>query len=171
MDDSTQSMIREHIIRQIREVLSQFLPSVGSDTMRILGVTPNSILEPRNYLESIRPIVSEIEEYLQNNRPDIKTRFVAAKIFRGKTYFLLDLNIADYNYETAHDCKMLIPVYVLRLSKRQPTILRKPELDGTVAKVLRNMHNLQDQDPLPLFDNHYDENLQYPNPRRPQFGY
>lgn len=60
------------------------------------------------------------------------------------------------------------PVYVLGLTKRQLTVVRKRSLDEPIAKVLRNMHNLHGQDPLPLFDNHYDENLQYPNPRNLQ---
>lgn len=168
MDDSTQR-IREHIIRQIRVVLSEVPPNVGSNTIRILGDTPNSILDPEDYLESIRPFISETEQCLQEYHPDNKTRFVAVKICRGNhSYFILDLNNTDYNYETAHECKTLIPVYVLRLSKRQPTLFRKRELDKTIAKVLRNMHNLHGQDPLPLFDNHYDENLQYCNPRSPQ---
>ncbi|PWY88019.1 hypothetical protein BO94DRAFT_61290 [Aspergillus sclerotioniger CBS 115572] len=170
--DNTIQPVREHIIRQIRVVLSEFLPDVGSGTLRILGVTPNSLLDPEDYVESIRPFVSETEQYLQKYHPDNETRFIAAKIVRGKTsYFILDLNNTDYNYETAHECKTRIPVYVLRPSKRQPTIFRKRELDASIAKILRNMHNLHGQDPLPLFDNHYDENLQYPNPRRPQFEF
>lgn len=165
MDNSTQK-IREHIICQIRVVLSEFLQDGGSGMIRILGDTPNSILDPGDYLESIRPFASEVQDYLQKYHPDNKTRFLAAKICRGKhSYFIVDLNNTDYNYETAHECRTLIPVYVLRLSKRQPTIFRKRELDETLAKILREMHNCHGQDPLPLFDNHYNENLQYRNPR------
>ncbi|RAL06175.1 uncharacterized protein BO80DRAFT_2922 [Aspergillus ibericus CBS 121593] len=165
MDDSTQR-IREHIIRQIRVVLFKFLPDVGSGPIRILGDTPNSILDPKDYLGSIRPFVSEVQNCLHEHHPNNEARFVAVNIYRGKhSYFVVDLNNTDYNYETAHECKTLIPVYVLRLSKRQPTILRKRELDETIAKTLRTMHDGHGQDPLPLFDNYYDENLQYRNPR------
>ena len=59
----------------------------------------------------------------------------------------------------------MIPVYVLGLTKRQPTIVRKRSMHETIAKVLRDMHNLHGQDPLLLCDKHYDENLQYLNPR------
>ncbi|GKZ28679.1 hypothetical protein AbraIFM66950_011115 [Aspergillus brasiliensis] len=171
MDDSTHQ-IRERIIRQIRAVLSEFPPDVGSSTIRILGDTPNSILDPQDYLKSIRPFVSETEECLKKIHPDNETRFVAAKIYRGKhSYFIVDVNNTEYDYETAHDCKTVIPVYVLRLSKRQPTIFRKRELDEDIAKVLRNMHNLHGQDALPLYDNHYDVNLCYPNPRRPEYEF
>ncbi|RAK85988.1 hypothetical protein BO79DRAFT_289501 [Aspergillus costaricaensis CBS 115574] len=169
MDDSTKQL-RERILRQIRVVLSQLPPDVGSGTIRILGDTPNSILDPEDFLGSIRPFVTETEESLRKFHPGNETRFVAAKICRGKhSYFILDLNNSNYNYETAHECKTLIPVYVLRLSKRQPTIFRKRELDESIAKILRNMHNLHGQAPLPLFDNHYDPYLQYPNPRSPHY--
>ena len=48
MNGSTQE-IREYIIRQIRVVLSKFLQdvNVGSATIRILGDTPTSILDPK----------------------------------------------------------------------------------------------------------------------------
>ena len=49
MDDSTQQ-IRDQIICQIRGVLFEFLRDVGSGTMRILRDTPNSILDPKEYL-------------------------------------------------------------------------------------------------------------------------
>ncbi|KAB8254096.1 hypothetical protein BDV32DRAFT_143205 [Aspergillus pseudonomiae] len=139
MNGSTQE-IREYIIRQIRVVLSKFLQdvNVGSATIRILGDTPT------------------------NNT----TLFIATTIYRGKhSYFVLNLNNNDYNYETAHECKTIVPVYVLRLSKRQPTIFRKRELDETIAETLRDLHDCHGQDPLPLFDSHYEENRCYPHPR------
>lgn len=77
--------------------------------MRIIGDIPNSILDPEDYFKSIRPFVSETEEYLQKSHPDNKTRLVAIKICRGKhSYFIIDLNNTDYNYETAHECRTLI---------------------------------------------------------------
>ncbi|KNG79991.1 hypothetical protein ANOM_011916 [Aspergillus nomiae NRRL 13137] len=167
MNGSTQE-IRGYIIRQIRVVLSKFLQdvNVGSATIRILGDTPTSILDPEDYLASIYPFVSETEECLKKHHPDNTTRFIATTIYRGKhSYFVLDLNNNDYTYETAHECKTIVPVYVLRLSKRQPTIFRKRELDETIAETLRDLHDCHGQDPLPLFDNHYEENRCYRHPR------
>ena len=165
MDDSTQR-IREHIIRQIRVVLSEVPPNVGSNTIRILGDTPNSILNPEDYLESIRPFALEVQDCLDEYHTNNTTRFVAVAIYPGKhSYFVVDLNNTDYDYQTAHECKTLIPVYVLRLSKRTPTIFRKQELDEPVAESLRIMHNGHGQDPLPLFDNYCDKNSYYGNPR------
>lgn len=165
MDDSTQQS-RDHIMRQIQGVLFEFLRDNGSGTMRILGDTPNSILDPKDYLESIRPFASKVQDCLHEYHANNETRFVAVNIYRGKhSYFVVDLNNTDYNYQTAHECKTLIPVFILRLSKRKPTIFRKRELDGQIAETLRIMHNGHGQNPLPLFDNYCDENSQYSNPR------
>lgn len=65
-------------------------------------------------------------------------------------YFVVDLNNTYYDYQAAHQCKTPVPVYVLRLSKRKPTIFRKSELDGQIAETLRVMHNNHGQDPLCL---------------------
>ncbi|KAJ5721983.1 hypothetical protein N7488_000018 [Penicillium malachiteum] len=74
----------------------------------------------------------------------------------------LDVHNTHYERETAGECKELIPVYYLRLSRR-PTIIRKTMLDKTVAEILRIMHNNHAQDPLPLCDNDFDPNSSYAN--------
>lgn len=164
MDESKQRM-REHIMSQIPETISNFLDGVGSTPIRILGDTPNSALDPEEYLESVRPFVSKVEESIRQHRPDAETRFVAVNIYPGKhSYFVLDLNNVDYNYETAHIEKPLIPAYVLRLSPRKVRIWRHKLLDGTLANTLAEMHNGHGDDPLPLVDdrNHI---VEYRRPR------
>ncbi|OJI86513.1 hypothetical protein ASPTUDRAFT_475569 [Aspergillus tubingensis CBS 134.48] len=168
MDASTPDVSRDRILHQIHGVLFEFLRQ-SEDTggpMRILGDTPNSILDPKDYLGSIRPFVTEIQNCVHEFNANIKTCFIAVNIYPGKhTYFVVDLNNTDYDYQTAHECKTLVPVYILRLSKRNPRIFRKRELDGQLAETLRIMHNGHGQDPLPLVDNYCDPNRQYSNPR------
>ncbi|RDW58551.1 uncharacterized protein DSM5745_11242 [Aspergillus mulundensis] len=158
---------RERILAQITEVISEALHELDSHrAVRILGDTPNSILDAEDYLASIHPFVSTVQQCLQQNNADNKSRFLAASIYPGKhSYFIVDLNNANYNYETAHECKTPIPVYVLRLSKRAPTIRRAPTLDVHLAVVLAKMHNSHGRDPLPLFEDHNDPNLAFSNPR------
>ncbi|KAJ5945150.1 hypothetical protein N7516_005318 [Penicillium verrucosum] len=165
MDDSTQQ-IRSHVMGQIRGILFELPPEVVAGTMRILGDTPNSILDPNNYLKSIRPFAWKVQDGLHQYDKNNTTRFLAVTIYPGKhSYFVVDLNNTDYDYQNAHECKTPVPVYVLRLSKRKPTISRKPELDGQIAETLRAMHFYHGQDPLPLFDNYCDQNSYYGNPR------
>ena len=165
MDDSTQQ-IRSHVMGHIRGILFELPLDVIARTMRILGDIPNSILDPNNYLESIRPFASKVQDCLHQYDRNNTTCFLAVTIYPGKhSYFVVDLNNTDFDYQTAHECKTPVPVYVLRLSKRRPTIFRKPQLDGQIAETLQVMHNNHGQDPLPLFDNYCDQNSYYGNPR------
>ena len=138
-------------MRQIQGVLIEFLRDVGPGTMRSLGDTPNSILDPKDYLESIRAFAVKVQDCLHEYQANNETRFVAVNIYRKKhSYFVVDLNNTDYDYQNVHGCKTLVPVYILRLSKRKPTIFRKRELDRQIAETLRIMHNNHGQDPLYL---------------------
>ncbi|KAJ5081173.1 hypothetical protein N7456_013411 [Penicillium angulare] len=168
MDGSTLK-IRDRILSQIPGILTELLSDVGTNTMRILGDTPNSILDPGNYLESIREFAVKVQDSLHKHDANNKTCFVAVTIYHGKhSYFVVDFNNTYYDYQTAHECMALIPVYVLRLSKRTPRIFRNRLLDETIARTLRVMHNGHGQDPLPLFDNYRDPNACYSNPRNRQ---
>lgn len=164
MEESKQK-IREHIMGQIPETINHFLRTIDSTAIRILGDTPNSVLDHRCYLESIRPIVSKVEESLREHHPDARTRFLAVDIHPGNhSYFVLDLNNVDYVYETAHNDMAPIPVYVLRLSKRKIGMFRRGELDDTLAERLAEMHNGHGDDPLPLADDH-NQTVEYRYPR------
>ncbi|CRG92571.1 hypothetical protein PISL3812_09633 [Talaromyces islandicus] len=131
--------LREHIMGQDPETINDFLRTVDSTAIRILGDTPNGILDRTCYLESVRPIVSKVEASLHLNNP-------------------------DYVYETAHNDISPIPVYVLRLSKRKIGIFRKGELDKSIADRLAELHNGHGKDPLPLLDDR-SQTVQYHNPR------
>ncbi|KAJ5571705.1 hypothetical protein N7535_005365 [Penicillium sp. DV-2018c] len=166
MDDSIQQF-RNRILDQIREVLFELPEYEVTGTMRILGDTSNRILDPNNYLESIRPYALAVKDSLCARHRNNTTRLLAVTIHPDKhSYFVVDLNNANYDYQTAHECKSLVPVYVLRLSsKRKPTIHRQRPLDSVIAETLRKLHDVHGQDPLPLFDNYYDKNRYYGNRR------
>lgn len=70
MNDNKQQ-VREHIISQIPITIQNFLQTVDSTAIRILGDTPNSILDSEDYLGSIRVFVSAVESALRRFRPDI----------------------------------------------------------------------------------------------------
>lgn len=164
MEESKQQT-RERILSQIPETINNFLDTVDSTAIRILGDTPNSVLDPEEYLESVRPFVSKVEESIHQHRPDAQTRFLAFSIYPGKhSYFALDLNNVDYNYETAHIERPLIPVYVLRLSLKRVRIFRIRMLDDTLATTLADMHNVHGDDPLPLVED-WNHIVEYRRPR------
>ena len=105
MEDSKQH-IREHIMTQIPRIMHVFLQELHSNcVVRILGDVPNSILDPKDYLKSVHPYASKVQQCLHEYHPNNKTCFLAASIYPGKhSYFVVDLNNVDYNYDTAHEC-------------------------------------------------------------------
>ncbi|CAG8932016.1 unnamed protein product [Penicillium salamii] len=156
---------REHIKSQIPDTINDFLQTVGTTAIRILGDTPNSALDVGDKLGSIRQFALKLEESVRATQPNAETCFLAVNIYPQKhSYFVFDVNNVDYVYETAHTDMTTIPVYVLRLSKRRISIFRQQRLDTTLAVTLAEMHNGHGQDPLPLVDD-YNHIVQYKNPR------
>lgn len=159
---------RALIIGQIHETVRNFLSKHDSSTpiapLRIVGDTPNSILDHSEFLKSINTIIQEVENAVSTCRPDAGTRWVAVSKFEGRhSFFVLDINNVEYDYDSAHMCLAKIPVYVLRLS-RAPKIFRHEPQDEKLANKLARMHNLHGRDPLPLFDDHT-RPLVYDSPR------
>jgi hypothetical protein len=149
---------RDNVMNQIPQIINTFLETAGPGAIRILGDTPTSILTTEDKVGCISQFASKIESSIHTSRPSTQTRFLAVNIYpptkTKHSYFVLDLNNADYIYETAHTDKRPIPVYVLRLSKRKISIFRKEGLDVTIAETLATMHNGHGDDPLPLVDDY-----------------
>ncbi|KAJ5135250.1 uncharacterized protein N7515_004528 [Penicillium bovifimosum] len=134
------------------------------------GVHGGEVISSRNRFERdlVRVAPRQGPESLHLYDGNNTTRFLAVMIDPGKhSYFVVNLNNTEYDYQTAHECETPVPVYILRLSKSKPMIFRNPVLDGHIAETLRVMHNNHGQDPLPLldFDNYCDKNTYYGNPR------
>ncbi|KAL6230633.1 hypothetical protein BDW75DRAFT_248527 [Aspergillus navahoensis] len=151
------------IISQIKSTIDQFFRQAIPTRFRLVGDTPTAILDSDDYLTSIFPFVTKAQESVNDCRPDVETRFLALRILSRHSYFVLDVNNFDYNYETAHEVTTSIPVYVLRLSKNVK-ISRNPREDENLAKILATMHWGHGRDPLPLVDD-YTKPVVYHSPR------
>ncbi|KAJ5958038.1 uncharacterized protein N7479_005188 [Penicillium vulpinum] len=159
---------RASIIGQIHGVMRDFLNSFDSSTpvpaIRIVGETPNSILDHSEFLKSIGTIVDPVQKAVAACCPDVKTRWIAVKKFEGRrSFFVLDLNNVGYDYATAHKCLTKVPVYILRLSKK-PKIFRHGPQDQKLTESLAEMHNLHGERLLPLFDDYTGPRV-YESPR------
>ena len=109
--------IRGHIKSQIPDTINDFLETVGTTTIRILGDTRHWRLA-----EFHTPICVNGREFgsckpaerwnLFPRREHIPTEALLFVLL-----FVLDVNNVDYIYETAHNGMTTIPVYDLRLSK------------------------------------------------------
>jgi hypothetical protein len=159
--------IRVLIMNKVRDTIRDFLDGVGPTPIRILGDTPTKILDPKDYLKSITAFVTEVQNSVGEFRPDIQTRFLAVNVYPERhSYFVLDLNNVNYDFETAHWNFSPIPVYVLRLSRRI-RIFRVQDQDDKLAVRLAEMHNGHGKDPLPLFDD-FTKPVEYHSPRNLQ---
>lgn len=166
---------RDKIKSQIPQSISSFLSTTvldkaNSGAIRILGDTPTSILTADNLfpVDCLCGFAHEVETAIHTSRPSAQTRFLAVNIYPATktkhSYFVVDLNNIEYDYETAHNYMRKIPVYVLRLSKRRISIFRQEGLDGPIAETLATMHKGHGDDPLPLVDD-YTGVVQYKYPR------
>ncbi|KAL2801967.1 hypothetical protein BJX63DRAFT_426402 [Aspergillus granulosus] len=154
---------RDFIISQIQSTIRQLFRQAIPSRFRLIGDTPTAILDSDDYLMSILPFVTKAQESIHNCRPDAETRFLALRVLRRHSHFVIDVNNLDYNYETAHEITTLLPVYVLRLSKHV-RVSRNPMQDENVANILATMHLGHGNDPLPLVDD-YTKRVVYDSPR------
>lgn len=144
--------IRGLIMGQIQSAIHQSFQGGAIPTrFRLVGDTPKAILDSNDYLKSILPFVTETQECVNDCRPNTETRFLALRIVSRHSFFVVDIDNSDYDYETAHEVTTSIPVYILRLS-RNVRACRAPLQDGHLAKVLAKMHWGHGNDPLPLVD-------------------
>jgi hypothetical protein len=152
------------IMHQIQSTMARFFQEAPIPTQfRLVGDTPTAILDSDDYLKSIRLFVTKVQESVKNYYSDAKTCFLALRILSRHSYFVVDVNNSDYNYETAHGITTPVPVYVLRLSKHVK-IYRTPTQDGNLAQILATMHWGHGNDPLPLVDD-YTKPVVYHSPR------
>ncbi|PYI34317.1 hypothetical protein BP00DRAFT_413215 [Aspergillus indologenus CBS 114.80] len=148
-----QEETRSLIASQIQHTMDQFFQTTIPTRFRLVGDTPTAILDSEDYLTSIEPFVTKVQQSVNYCRPDAETRFLALRIVSRHSYFVVDVNNIDYDYETAHEVTTSIPVYVLRLS-RHVKITRNPTEDENLAWILATMHRGHGNDPLPLVDDY-----------------
>ncbi|KAI9369559.1 hypothetical protein BJX61DRAFT_536317 [Aspergillus egyptiacus] len=158
-EDDTRALI----MGQIQGTIDQFFQQAIPPRMRLVGDTPTALLDSDDYLKSVLPFVTKAQDSIKICYPDAETRFLALRIQKRHSYFVVDINNSDYDYETAHEDATLIPVYLLRLS-RHVRISRQPMQDRDLARILATMYWGHGNDPLPLVDD-YTKSVVYHSPR------
>lgn len=76
-------------------------------TIRILGDLPTDALNPEDYLASVS---STIKDFVAVGQERAETRLLAVEVWPRHTYFALDLNNDQYDYDTAHTEIIALPV-------------------------------------------------------------
>lgn len=78
----------------------------------------------------------------------------------------MDINNSEYDFDTAHEAKIILPVHVVWQHKRRGWFLvRWPQEDEPLAAKIANLHDLDGFDTNMPFLANYNERVVYENPR------
>ncbi|KAJ5458482.1 hypothetical protein N7475_009870 [Penicillium sp. IBT 31633x] len=140
-------MDEEEINRAVSDALKQH------NSIRILGDLPTEKLNSEDYLNSTHETIASFVNIWQK----IATlRLLAIEIYPRHTYFALDINNDRYDYDNAHTQMIILPVYLLRLSRESDRwkIFRHLPQDSALARRIAFLHESHGQDPIPFVDDH-----------------
>ncbi|KAJ6041424.1 uncharacterized protein N7446_010686 [Penicillium canescens] len=138
-------------MEKVNQAVSDALATHRS--IRILGDLPTEKLNREDYLASTRELIESLVDFWKE-KADL--RLLAVEVWPRHTYFALDFNNDEYNYDNAHTHVVVIPVYLFRLSRKSHTwtIFRHKPQDSSLAKRIADLHEFNGQDPIPFLEDH-----------------
>ena len=93
-----------------------------------------------------------VNEIFPNWEDDSRVRFLAIEIRGDRRFMSIDVNNFGYDFDTAHETKTTLPVYILWLHERKGWFLvRWPQEDGPLATKLAELHGLNGYDAVTPF--------------------
>lgn len=138
-------------MEEVNRVISDAIEEHHS--IRILGDLPTERLDCEDYLASTRGIITNLISFWEDKA---ELRLLAVEVWPRHCYFALDFNNDKYDYENAHTQVIVMPVYLLRLSRRSDTwkIFRHKPGDTQLAKRIADLHEGNGQNPIPFLEDH-----------------
>ncbi|KAJ5341238.1 hypothetical protein N7541_010362 [Penicillium brevicompactum] len=138
-------------MEKVNQTVSDALETHHS--IRILGDLPTEKLNPEDYLASTRELISSL---VDSWKEKANLQLLAVEVWTQHTYFALDFNNDEYNYDNAHTQVIVVPVYLLRLSRKSHiwTIFRHKPQDSSLARRIADLHDGNGQDPTPFLEDH-----------------
>ncbi|TQB69775.1 hypothetical protein MPDQ_001399 [Monascus purpureus] len=134
-----------------------------TEAQRLVIKVHTEKLDSHDYRVSASKFVNEI---FPNWEHDNRVRFLAIEIRGDRTFFAIDINNFDYNFDTAHETKTILPVYAVWQHKRKGWFtVRWPQEDGPLATKLAELHTLNGFDAITPFLADYNTRVVYDNPR------
>ncbi|KAL4964091.1 uncharacterized protein BDV14DRAFT_201113 [Aspergillus stella-maris] len=111
-----------------------------NDPKRLVLKLKTAQFDSTDYRSSSAEFISQI---FPNFSTDPRIRFLAIGIWTDRTFLVLDINNNEYNFETAHNDRTILPVYVIRQYRRNSkwALIRWAPEDILLAANLANMHN------------------------------
>ncbi|RHZ52934.1 hypothetical protein CDV55_104330 [Aspergillus turcosus] len=122
-------------------------------TVRIVFDVPTVILSAEDYLNSASDL---IKPFLAQWETKNAIRLLVVDVYPRHTYIAIDINNEQYDYPTAHKHTSVLPVHILRLSRRSNkwTFFRRTVEDQVAAWHIAELHRLNGQNPLPFLADH-----------------
>ncbi|KAJ5907781.1 hypothetical protein N7495_000463 [Penicillium taxi] len=135
-------------------------------SIRIIGDLPTKKLNSQDYLASTRELIANFVDFWEK-KADL--RLLAVEVYSRHTYFAIDFNNDDYDFENAHTQQIILPVYLLQLSRKRHhwTVRRQNSQDSNVAKRIALLHDDHGQNPTPFLNDHIKGVVHYDPPRTP----
>ncbi|KAL4935429.1 hypothetical protein BDV06DRAFT_234319 [Aspergillus oleicola] len=148
-------------VADIRERVFQ-----NNEPKRIVIKLKTNQLDSQDYRTSSTDFITQLFPSWQT---DPLIRFLAIGVWSHRTFLVLDINYAEYNFETAHKDRTILPVYVIRQYRRRTkwALVRWQPEDVPLAANLADMHNRHGWDAaLPFLEDHTDiTRMCFANPR------
>ncbi|GIK00116.1 hypothetical protein Aspvir_004134 [Aspergillus viridinutans] len=145
-------------IAEVREKIFE-----RKEAQRIIIKVHTEKLDSQDYRVSAYNFVNEIFPDWENDK---RILFLAIEIWGDRTYMAVDINNYDYNFDTAHKNKTILPVYVLWQHRRRGWVMiRWPQEDERLATKLADLHNVNGFDATTPFLENYNTRIVHANPR------
>ena len=112
----------------------------NGNAKRIVIKVNTKSLDSQDYRTSAYRIVNE---FFPDWECDNRVLFLAIEVWGNRIYIAIDINHHDYNFDTAHKTKTILPVYVLRQhgKGRGWALIRWPQEDEPLGAKLTDLHN------------------------------
>lgn len=122
-------------------------------SIRILGALPTKCLDSEDYLTSVS---SMIEPFVTVWKETALTHLVAVEVWPRTSHFALDLNNHKYNFDTAHEEKIVLPVFLLQYFRKRKLwhLQRFPRQDIPLADRIAVLHHANGEDATPFLQDH-----------------
>lgn len=135
-----------------------------SEAQRLVIKVRTEKLDSHDYRVSASKFINEVfPDWEHHNR----ICFIAIEIRGDRTFMVIDVNNFDYNSDTAHETKTILPVYVVWQHMRKGWfIIRWPQEDVPLATKVAELHTLNGfHATTPFLADYNNTRVVYENPR------
>lgn len=138
---------------QVDEINKQVFDAIEEQqTIRIVADVPTNVLNFEDILSSASDLIKPFVAKWEINH---MTRLLAVDMYPRHAYLVVDINNQEYDYDIAHKQTFAIPLYILRLSRKNKwTFFRRAIDDQRVARTIAELHRRNGQSPLPFLADH-----------------